>query len=520
MAHLRELIRKGARGTLKSTIPPITGPAWVSFALGKNPGKHGCFDFTFPNSTLDSLKTISTEHIHGTTFYELLVNDGKKCILINLPVSYPPRTEEITITSLLTKGDQFVFPESLKDEILQLENYKLAPDMRLLRSGKVDAYLDDIRKLERTRFEVAKELFHRDWDFFFVLFSGSDWIQHVVFDELVTGKWEQHPNALQYYEELDNYIYWFAQQMGEKDNLILVSDHGFDVYDGKFFINEWLHQQGYLQVKDEENQTDKHQIEQDWDNADKNVVTKFRVPLFIRRIIQKISLVNRVVSPLYRWLRDRLNIEIKAKISVDAEKTQACSTSHDMNGIFINTARRFINGIVTESQYEHLRQELIDKLKRLKTADGTPVFKNVWAREDVYHGEKLNEAPDIVLETDRLLIKASFPIKIFDPERENGHHPNGIFLGVGADFLSNAEIETAQLTDIAPTVLYLMRQPVPESMDGSVLVSALKKGMLEKYPITFSRETEKQTELKSGTKESQTKDDRVIERLKGLGYIE
>ncbi|HZW04286.1 MAG TPA: alkaline phosphatase family protein, partial [Anaerolineaceae bacterium] len=38
------LLAQGAAGQLRSTIPPMTGPAWTSFMTGKNPGKHGLYD--------------------------------------------------------------------------------------------------------------------------------------------------------------------------------------------------------------------------------------------------------------------------------------------------------------------------------------------------------------------------------------------------------------------------------------------------------------------------------------------
>ena len=42
---LKKLMEEGVWGNLESTIPPVTGPAWVSFATGRNPGKTGVFDF-------------------------------------------------------------------------------------------------------------------------------------------------------------------------------------------------------------------------------------------------------------------------------------------------------------------------------------------------------------------------------------------------------------------------------------------------------------------------------------------
>ena len=40
-----KLMKGGVYGDLISTIPPVTSPAWPSFMTGKNPGKHGVFDF-------------------------------------------------------------------------------------------------------------------------------------------------------------------------------------------------------------------------------------------------------------------------------------------------------------------------------------------------------------------------------------------------------------------------------------------------------------------------------------------
>src|SRR6186713_3058805 len=46
MPALGALIRAGTGGVLRSTIPPVTFPAWSSFMTGANPGRHGIFDFT------------------------------------------------------------------------------------------------------------------------------------------------------------------------------------------------------------------------------------------------------------------------------------------------------------------------------------------------------------------------------------------------------------------------------------------------------------------------------------------
>ena len=38
---LKRIINHGLRGSLESAFPPMTGPAWLACATGKNPGKSG-----------------------------------------------------------------------------------------------------------------------------------------------------------------------------------------------------------------------------------------------------------------------------------------------------------------------------------------------------------------------------------------------------------------------------------------------------------------------------------------------
>ncbi|KKR15372.1 MAG: Type I phosphodiesterase/nucleotide pyrophosphatase [Candidatus Levybacteria bacterium GW2011_GWA1_39_32] len=91
LPNINRFLEKGTSTNLITTLPPVTGPAWVSFATGKNPGAHGCYNFAIPTDSLLNVDPISTEKIKGKTFYEILENDGKKSILINMPCSFPPR---------------------------------------------------------------------------------------------------------------------------------------------------------------------------------------------------------------------------------------------------------------------------------------------------------------------------------------------------------------------------------------------------------------------------------------------
>jgi predicted AlkP superfamily phosphohydrolase/phosphomutase len=50
LPNLQRLMKQGASGRLRSTLPPISSSSWSSFATGVNPGKHGLVDFVFPGA--------------------------------------------------------------------------------------------------------------------------------------------------------------------------------------------------------------------------------------------------------------------------------------------------------------------------------------------------------------------------------------------------------------------------------------------------------------------------------------
>ncbi len=164
LPNLRHLIDHGAHGVLKSTVPWVAAPAWVSFATGKNPGKHGCYDFAMPTGSLSHYRLVTSRDIPGKTFSELLSEQGIRSTLINLPVSYPPRIEGPVIAGLMTTGDDCVFPPSLLESVPELRVYRPMP-----RSLRLTAFGPH----ERHRFVRAQMLFHMDWEFLFVLFGAN-----------------------------------------------------------------------------------------------------------------------------------------------------------------------------------------------------------------------------------------------------------------------------------------------------------------------------------------------------------
>jgi len=466
---LKKLMDKGVYGDLESTITPNTGTAWVSFATGKNPGKHGCYDFGIPKNSLNNVKAITTKDIHGKTFYEILYKNGKKCIIINLPGSYPPRIKEIVITSLMTQGDNCIFPPEIKNEIPELKNYRITPNVQL--HGKID-YVNDIRVLERTRFECAKKLFKKDWDFFFLLFGGTDWIQHDMYDKLISGMMNDNSDPMKLYKEIDEYIGWFVDNVPQNGNILLMSDHGFKVYMKAFYINAWLRREGYLKV--EPTSKTKTHLQKFHAESEKAISKRInlKLPIFLLKLFT-------FMYPVYIKLRKILPIELRIDARPKLSDTIAYSTTStirsNFGSIYINDKRRFTDGKVEIDSYENVREEIMNKLKHLKDPEtGEYVIKKVWKKEDIYFGDKLDIAPDIFfMLSDKYQVRSGlsitepFSYKII--ENNSGHALYGIFLGYGPNIKNGIKIQNAKIYDIAPTILHIFGMPIPRDVDGRVL---------------------------------------------------
>jgi arylsulfatase A-like enzyme len=86
----------------------------------------------------------------------------------------------------------------------------------------------------------------------------------------------------------------------------------------------------------------------------------------------------------------------------------------------------------------------------------------------------------------------------------------------GPQVAAGAPVEGAQIADLAPTLLHLMGQPIPDDMDGRVLVELLDPVYRERAPQRVAAEgAGTGTPLVFSEREEQ----QIAERLRGLGYL-
>ena len=99
----KKLLNEGTSGELTSTIPPITGSAWSSLVTGKNPGKHGIFDFFHRQKDTYDMTPINSSDRCERGIWDILSEKDRKIIVVNIPVTYPPqKVKGIMVTGKLT----------------------------------------------------------------------------------------------------------------------------------------------------------------------------------------------------------------------------------------------------------------------------------------------------------------------------------------------------------------------------------------------------------------------------------
>lgn len=496
-----KLMKEGVRGNLSSVIPASTGSAWTSFATGKKPANHGCFEFILPQSSFNEQKVINSGNIKGITFYEILDDNRKKCIIINLPISYPPRINGIIVPDWSASCDDKIFPSELEEEIPELWNYRAFPAMSLLAKNKLVEYIKDIEDVEKKRFEAAKKLFKKEWDFFFILFSGTDWIQHILYDKLVSG--EEISTLTKLYHEIDGYIKWFADNSSQDTTVLVMSDHGFKAYNGAFNTNAWLIKNEYLKLEPGTEPIPKLTLEEDYEKAELNKLN-IRLP---RLILENLSNYS-WAKTLYRKITNFLPITVKVNIDLQPKLSETiayCGGSGSNYGfIYINRKGRFESGIVDKEDYETIRGEIIEKLDLLKEPDGEKAVAHIWKGEDIYLGDCVDKAPDIVFMLDnyRVIASSGSPVYFTDKEATgsgcNAHSLYGVFIAYGSNIKNGVEIQDACIIDLAPTILHVLGIPVPKDMDGRVLKEIFKQGSeLAKRPIVYQKMYEEKRMIKS-----------------------
>jgi len=455
---ISKIKNEGSSAKLISTMPPSTGSAWSSFGTGCNPNKHGIFDFI--KIQKNYINTIVTaKDLKVPTIFEYLDLKNKKIIIINHPLTYGLKLKNGMIFADFLSPKIYANPKSAEKF---LDDYRIFWNHNILMQSTPEKITEDILDVEKKRLKLVLKIIKNDWDLFFVLFSGTDWISHRYYSEM--EKWSEiGKNAFKIFEFVDYAIGKIIEEIEDDTILIILSDHGFTSKKYTLNINHWFSEQGYLRYdrKKEKNifeVSKKSEIIGDKQNYEKKYFL--------------IKLENKIKKIILELM---IGLNIIKKYKIDWESSLAYIPSHNCFGIYINK-----NKI---KDYEKFCNELVEKLKAIQYLQtNEKVFLQVETTKNIY-GEQSEYAPDILF-----LLNNNFShkcvtnyttlekdISTFSQACGDDHSLYGIFMAYGKQ-IKQKDLEQVKIIDIAPTILNLMGYTAQKYMDGKSFAKQIVMG--------------------------------------------
>lgn len=471
----KKLKDKGCYAYLKSCLPTVTPTAWTSITTGKNPGKHGIFDFQKIDFNYNSKIYLSNDK-RSYEIWDYLID--KKSIIINLPYSYPPkRINGIMMSGMLTpdKTSNFIIPSKFKKDILdKFPDYSFELDWILYR-GRINRFKEDLMALTDKRIKLFYYFIEKEWDFYFFVFIEPDRAQHILWSDLSLKK---------YFKYIDYKLNEILKKIERKKiNLFLISDHGFARVYKKIHINDFLKNEGYLALKSKK--------------SIKKLIGKIKtISENILKFLSSFSILQKILNyipmELIKYTVKPL-LENGSNFCEDIDWKNTKVFMYGTGQILINTKNRFAEGIVSDEEYEDLRQHIKNKLESLKDPEtGKKVIHKVFKKEEIYSGKFLKDGPDLIIFPQKgYIVSATLKGAIFEKLdfKRGDHDLDGIFIGYGPDIKSGYNLGEISIFDIAPTILYMLGSPIPREMDGRVLKEIFKNNSkLSKRKINYQEE--------------------------------
>jgi len=340
LPNMSHIFSQGYFGATTVCLPEISSVSWTSFMTGTNSGTHGIYGFMDFRPGAYELYFPNFRDLKVPTLFDELGEKGKRSIVINLPSTYPAREIPGVLISGFVAIDlkKAVYPLSLLSKLQEL-NYRIDINTSRARTD-YEFLMKDLDETLKIREKTSNYLWeNEDWDLFMVVITGTDRLQHFLFDAYVDENHPYHEAFINYYQKIDAFvgrIYEKYKKIKAEKSFFMLSDHGFTQIKTEVYINRWLCENGYLKFN-----TDKPQMVSD-------------------------------IGP------------------------GTLAFALDPSRIYINLKEKYPLGTVDKKDYDGLRDELKQAFLEIKY-EGEPILRQVFFKEELYSGPYLDYAPDLVL---------------------------------------------------------------------------------------------------------------------------
>jgi predicted AlkP superfamily phosphohydrolase/phosphomutase len=535
MPVLRGLVARGTSGVLRSTIPPVTFPAWSSFMTGVNPGKHGIFDFTRRVPGTYEIAFVSSRDRRVPTIWQLLSEAGRRVAVLGVPTTYPPEP----VNGIMVGGfdspvatgidGSFVHPRAFYDEMRAAVGPYTITDFQELRIGPGwhDRALPSIlaaieRKRDLARYVLARER----WDVVMVLFGEADTASHHFWmfadprsPRFDPARMQRHRGALrEVYRRLDAALGAVVDDLPAGATMLVASDHGFGgAGTTVLHLNRWLADEGLLRFHRGVRGLPARAV-----RGARRVALRRMPRGWQERAVRRSG--RQLARRLEGWSRFGA-IDMEHSLAFSEELNYAPS-------IWLNVRGREPLGAVAPEAYDATTRMLSERLLAWQhPSTGRCIVRAVHRRDALYAGAHVGEAPDLVLELETESEysyvclpsdeAASASVRTLRPEEyvagkgggmNGSHRAEGIWALAGPDVAAGGRVG-ASIVDVAPTVLHLAGLAVPSWMDGRLL-----PGVAGELTIGAGEADAPQPGPLDAS--AARGDDELWRRLAALGYLE
>ncbi len=190
--------------------------------------------------------------------------------------------------------------------------------------------------------------------------------------------------------------------------------------------------------------------------------------------------------------------------------------------IWINLRGREPQGAVGSGrEYQEVCDALIRELQShwLDPLTQEPVVERVFKRDDIYAGEYLFKAPDLItvyrsgyvasVNAQALRLDGE-SVRVVDATVRDVTAPFARLIGAGPR-LGHEHVLQGRLIDVLPSVMYLLGQSIPQRVDGEVLLPMFAADYSRQTPIRHAEEDEDML--------SDEEEGLIVDRLRDLGYL-
>jgi predicted AlkP superfamily phosphohydrolase/phosphomutase len=469
MPNLKRLVEKGAYGILRSTVPPITCPAWFTFSTGLSPSRLGIYDFRGIPSASNRLRYHNYADLRQPEFWDLLMSEGFSCGILNNPLLYPRKKHHgFIVPGFITPRESFrTYPEGLRSELDDaVGGYEV--DVEAVNIVDDQTLLEDCLRVTAKRVEAISWLMaNYPTDFFLAVFTSTDRVCHRFLNRALLAEGPEKDAAWKaiasVYRLVDDGIGEVMEKASEDDWLLVLSDHGFAAKKWNIHVNQYLVEEGILSVK-VVGFLEKHGLTQ------RNLAKLLHRLGLMKTILHLAPTRLREIMPRGESRFGEFLIhDLMERGRIDWEKTKAVCIGYCH---YLNTAERPM-GHLQPREAEKLAEKIAEDLERLEDPDGGGGGIKVTEPSSLYATDSLLDPPDLIsLETGNWQVRCSLPgeERIFTLNDRAGHSLEGIFVIRHPCINQGPMSVSLGLEDMAPLFLTLFDAPPLPLMDGKVPV--------------------------------------------------